>query len=191
MRAHLHRFILPAVCAAASLAAAPAALADAVLPPMKPGFWQNTMVMHMNMAGQPPDTDDTPTVTYSCQSAQTMADAMKHMGGDMPGCAFDIEGSGGRYTIAVGCTNPGGAPGKLTASGTMVFAGESEMRVKESSSMVSPAMSMKMSMDGDAKWVGRCPSGVMPGDFGSMVNGAFKKEGNYADMAKMPSATGN
>ncbi len=187
MRVRLHRIILAAACAAA----APAAFGSVPFPPMKPGFWQESMVMHMNMQGQPPDTDNTPKVLYSCQSAQTMAEAMKNMSGMVPGCTFDIEGGDGSYTIATTCTNMGGLPGKLTGTGTMVLQGQSEMIVKETSSLVSQGMSMKTDMNADSKWVGQCPSGVAPGDFGTMANGAFQKEGNYADMAKMPTPPGN
>lgn len=187
MRVYLPRMILAAAC----VAVAPAALADVQFPPMKPGFWQNSMVMHMNMAGQPPDTDNSPSVSYSCQSAQTMADAMKHMSGDLPGCDIDMEGSGGTYTISINCTNMGGQPGKLTGSGTMVFAGDDEVHIKETSSAVMQGMSMKMDMVGDSKWQGQCPAGVMPGDFGRIVNGAFQKEGNYVQMPKIPGASGN
>jgi hypothetical protein len=181
MRAYLPRVILAAAC----LGAAPAAFASVTFPPMKPGFWQQTMVMHMSMSGQPEDANNAPTVTFSCQSAQTMADAMKHMGGMVPGCTFDIEGGGGTYTISTNCTNIGGMPGKLTGTGTMVFEGQNQVHVKETSSMVSQSMTMKMDMVSDGKWVGQCPAGVAPGDFGKMANGAFQKEGNYADMAKM------
>jgi hypothetical protein len=188
MRLSLQRIILAAGCTVA----APAAFADVQLPPMKPGFWQSSMVMHMNMSGQPADTDNTPTVTYSCQSAQTMADAMKHMSGGMPGCDVDIAGSGGTYKIAINCANMGGQPGKLTGSGTMVFEGMDAMHLQESSSMVAPGMTMKMDMVGDSKWAGQCPSGVAPGDFGTMANGAFQKEGNYADLGKVTApASGN
>jgi len=189
MRFVLHRIVLFAACTAA----APAAFASVTLPPMKPGFWQATMVMHMNMAGQPPDTDNTPNVVYSCLSAQTIAEAMKQMGGAIPGCAFDIAGSGGSYTITTSCASIGGMPGKLTGSGTMEFNGDREMIMKDSSSMVSPSMSMKTDMSDDSKWVGQCPADVAPGDFGKMVNGVFQKAGNYADMAKIvhPQTSGN
>jgi hypothetical protein len=184
MHSRLHRVILAAVCTAA----APAAYASVTFPPMKPGFWQNSMLMHMNMAGQPPDTDNTPNVTFSCMSLQTMANSMKQLTGALPGCTFDLEGGGGSYTITTKCTNLGGQPGTMNVSGTMNLIGETEMRMQETSSMTSAGMTGTITMSGDAKWIGQCPSGVVPGDFGTMVNGKFQKEGNFADMPAPPGA---
>jgi hypothetical protein len=178
------------VCAGAAVAA-PCAFASAILPPMKPGFWKQSMVMTMDMAGQPPDNDKTPDVTFSCMSLQMMHDDMAKMSGALPGCNFDLEGSGGNYTITTNCKDLGGQPGTLVGTGTMTFIGDSAMHVAETTTVTSAAMNAKMDMSGDAKWVGQCPSGVAPGDFGTMVNGTFQKTGNFADMGKMPTGPAN
>jgi len=170
--------ILRAATAAFALAAAAPALANTTLPPLRPGFWQGTMMMHMNMSGQPPDTDNTPMVNYNCQDAASMAAAMKMMAGAVPGCTFDIEGGGSTYTITTDCKNIGGQPGKLTGTGTITLQGETAMHIVESSNGNMGNMQISSSMTGDSKWIGACPAGVQPGDFGKMVNGVFEKEGN-------------
>jgi hypothetical protein len=76
----------------------------------------------------------------------------------------------------------------MNVSGTMNLIGETEMRMQETSSMTSAGMTGTITMSGDAKWIGQCPSGVVPGDFGTMVNGKFQKEGNFADMPAPPGA---
>jgi Spy/CpxP family protein refolding chaperone len=185
----VHRTILAAALASGACAAGtPAASASIQLPPMKPGFWQQSMLMHMTMAGQPPDTDNTPNVTFSCMSLQTMKNSMKQMTGALPGCTFDLEGGGGSYTLTTNCTSLGGQPGKMSGTGTLNFTGQTEMRIQETATMASAGLNATMSMSGDAKWVGQCPAGVVPGDFGKMVNGAFQKQGNFTDMPAPPAA---
>ncbi len=39
-------------------------------------------------------------------------------------------------------------------------------------------MQMTPTMTGDDHWVSSCPAGVVPGDFGTMEDGAFVKKGN-------------
>jgi len=172
------RLIIHAGAALWLTAAASPALANATLPSLKPGFWQNTMLMHMNMAGQPPDTDNTPVVNYNCEDAASMAAAMKMMAGAIPGCTFDLEGGGGTYTITTNCKNVGGQPGTLTGTGTITMAGDTAMHMVESSSGNIAGMQMSSSVTGDSRWIGACPAGVTPGEFGRMVNGVFQKQGN-------------
>lgn len=160
-------------------ATAAPARANTTFPPMRPGFWQGTMYMHMNMSGQPPDTDNTPMITYNCQNAASMAAEMQRMAGAVPGCTFDLEGGSGHYTLATTCKNIGGQPGTLTGAGTITMQGDTGMHMVETSSGNMGSMQMSSNMTGDSKWIGACPAGVQPGDFGRMVNGAFQKEGNF------------
>jgi hypothetical protein len=164
------------------------ALASTTLPPLRPGFWQTTMLMHMNLSGQPPDTDNTPMVNYNCQDAASMAAAMKMMAGAIPGCTFDLEGGGNTYTITTSCKNIAGQPGTLTGTGTITLAGDAAMHMVETSSGNIGSMQMSSNMTGDSKWIGACPAGVQPGDFGKMVNGAFQKEGNTLAPPPAPPA---
>lgn len=60
----------------------------------------------------------------------------------------------------------------------------SDTEIHTESQTTSPQMSS--SVVADAKWVGACPAGVMPGDQATFVNGVFKKSGNIMDA--LPSA---
>jgi hypothetical protein len=164
------------LCGAFAIAGAAPALADATLPHMHPGFWETTM--NMTMDGQSPDSAGPPRITYMCQNDATVAAAMKQMNGALPGCTFDMEGGDGNYTMTTNCVNPAGQPGTITGSGTMTLRGDSALHMTETSDAKMQSMDMKMAMTADSKWVGACPAGVMPGDFGTMTNGAFQKQGN-------------
>jgi hypothetical protein len=155
-----------------------AARADGSFPPRKPGWWQTTMVMTMSMKGQPPDNDTTPFTSLMCSDATTDAITMKQMAGDTGKClAFDISKSGDTYTITGSCPDPMGSSGVMTTHGTMVFQSDTQIHIV--SDTVSPSMSGHVI--GDSKWLGACPAGVKPGDFGLMQNGVFKKQGNVLD----------
>ncbi len=161
-----------------TLATGGAALGSTTLPPMKPGLWMSTMVMHMNIAGQPPDTDNTPMVHYQCMDATSMAAGMKMMAGALPGCSTDIEGGGMEFTIAIDCTNPQGMTGTIHGVTKVTMHGDSAMHMVANSTSALSGMNAKMDMEGDTKWMGGCPAGVMPGDYGTMQDGVFKKQGN-------------
>ncbi len=166
-----------AMVAAAALFST-AARADSSFPPRKPGWWQTTMVMTMNMKGQPPDNDTTPFISLMCSDAATDAITMKQMAGDTGKClAFDITKSGDTYTVTGSCPDPMGGNGVMTTHGTMVFQGDTQIHIV--SDTVSPTMSGHIT--GDSKWLGACPAGVKPGDFGTMQNGVFSKQGNVLD----------
>jgi hypothetical protein len=171
----VHRALL---CGALATAGAAPALADATLPHMHPGLWQTTMNMTMDMQGQPPGAAGAPTVTYMCENDATIAAAMKQLNGALPGCSFDMGGGNGSYTMTTNCVNPGGQPGTISGTGTMTLTGDSALHMTETSNATMQNMLMKMAMTGDSKWIGACPEGVVPGDFGTMANGAFQKEGN-------------
>jgi hypothetical protein len=154
------------------------ARAEATFPPMRPGLWETSTVMLMNMSGQPPDNDTSPTVRYNCQSAASMAQSMKIMSAGLPGCTMDLEGGGGQYTMTINCVNPGGQPGTMHSTGTMAMRGDTAIHMTEAGSGNIGGMQMSSTMTADSKWVGACPSGVVPGDYGTMANGVFTKEGN-------------
>jgi hypothetical protein len=164
-----------------------ASAAASDFPSMRPGFWMNSTVMHMNMAGQPPDTDNTPRITYNCEDADSLHESMKKMAGIMPGCTSNLAGSGSVYTFTMNCTNPGGMKGSSTGTGTFTLNGETDMQMTGSSTADMDNMHMTMNMTGESKWMGACPAGTVPGDFGTLTNGVFKKEGNtLTDNMKMP-----
>ncbi len=162
----------------ALVASAGLAAASGTFPPVKTGLWTNRMVMHLTMAGQPPDTDTTPQVTYNCLDSATMAATLKAMAGSMMGCVFDIEGSGGSYTVSTKCTNPHGLTGTIDGSGTLTMTGDTAMHLVDKTTSNLQNMQMSGDTTADSHWVSDCPAGVVPGDFGTMENGVFVKKGN-------------
>jgi hypothetical protein len=167
----------------AASGAAPA-VADATFPPMHPGFWQSTLVMQMLMPGQPPMAGGPPRISYNCQSDASMAAAMKRMTGLMPGCNFDLEGGGGSYTMTTDCKNPGGMTGTISGKGVITLSGDTAMHMTETSVSTIQNMAMNMAITNDSKWIGACPAGAAPGDYGTIDNGSFHKEGSAMDPMK-------
>jgi hypothetical protein len=168
--------------------AAPLASASFTFPPMRPGLWVSSSVMHMNMAGEAPDTDNTPDVRYNCMDAATLAAAVKLMtsGGFMSGCAVDMEGTGGVYTMTIACKNPDGMTGTINGNGTFTTDGDTAMHFTDHTTSNLQNMNMTADDTGDMKWLGACPAGIVPGDYGTMKNGVFTKQGNSLTDAKTP-----
>ena len=180
---------------AAALASAGAALfyataqASATLPPRKPGLWQTSMVMHMKMLmnGQTiNDNSDTPTIDELCANAATDAQSLKMLTGGAAHCsAVDIEKTGGVYTMSGSCPDPmGGHGGVITFNGTITPQGDTAFHMVSQSS----GPDMSSSMVADSKWLGPCPAGMAPGDFGSVTNGQFVKRGNLLTPPAAPAA---
>jgi hypothetical protein len=134
------------------------------------------MKMTMLMNGKTmTDNDSTPTINALCSDAATDAASEKAMTGGKLCSDLDIEKSGGVYTLTGTCKDPlGGAGAVATYSGTITPHGDEAFHMVSQSS--GPGMSS--SMVADSKWLGACPAGVMPGDFGTMKNGTFVKHGN-------------
>jgi hypothetical protein len=154
-----------------------AALAANALPGKKPGLWISTKLIHIHMPGHPADTDNTPRVSAMCTDASTDAIEAKLLTGGLGKCGLSVEGSGNTYTISGTCPDPMGGAGQLVTHGRIVSKSDTEIHMESQST--SPQMSS--SVVADAKWVGACPAGVMPGDQGTFVNGVFKKSGNIKD----------
>jgi hypothetical protein len=146
------------------------------LPAKKPGLWVSSKLIHFNMAGKPPDTDNTPRADAMCTDASTDAIEAKLMAGGSGQCGLNIEGSGNTYTISGACPDPMGG-GQMVTHGKIVRKSDTEIHMESQST--SPHMSS--SVVAEAKWVGACPAGVMPGDQGTFVNGVFKKSRNIKD----------
>jgi hypothetical protein len=49
-------------------------------------------------------------------------------------------------------------------------------------------MNMTSDDTGDMKWLGACPAGIVPGDYGTMKNGVFTKQGNTLTDATKPAS---
>jgi|GEM_PF-902329 hypothetical protein len=165
------------------------AQASATFPPRKPGLWQTTMVMHMKMLmnGQTiNDNSDTPIINELCSNAATDAQSMKMLTGGSSHCGpMDIEKTGGVYTITGSCPDPlGGKGGVITFNGTITPQGDTAYHMVSQST----GTGMSSSMVADSKWLGACPAGMVPGDFGTVTNGKFVKRGNLLNPPATPPA---
>jgi hypothetical protein len=153
------------------------ALASDALPGKKPGLWVSSKVIHFNIAGKPPDTDNAPRVDAMCTDASTDAIEAKLLAGGAGGCGLHVEGSGNTYTISGACPDPMGGGGQMVTKGKIVWKSQTEIHMESQST----SAHMSGSVVADAKWVGACPAGVMPGDQGTFEGGVFKKTGNLKD----------
>jgi hypothetical protein len=170
------------LAAAAMVAVFGSALALDALPGKKPGLWVSSKVIHFNIAGKPPDADDTPRVDAMCTDASTDAIEAKLLTNGTGACGLHIAGSGNTYTVSGACPDPMGGNGQMVTQGKIVWKSETEIHMESQST--SPHMSGNVVAD--AKWVGACPAGVMPGDQGTYINGVFKKTGNLKDALPKP-----
>jgi hypothetical protein len=165
------------VAALAMVAIFGSALASDALPGKKPGLWVSTKVMHFSMTGKPADTDNTPQVNAMCTDASTDAIEAKLLAGGTGACGLHVEGSGNTYTISGACPDPMGGTGQMVTKGKIVWKSQTEIHMESQST----SAHMSGSVVSDAKWVGSCPAGVMPGDEGTYEGGVFKKTGNLKD----------
>ena len=159
------------------------ALAGDALPGKKPGLWVSSKLIHFNFAGKPANTDTTPTVDAMCTDASTdLIEAKLLNGSGSDPCGLHVKGSGTTYTITGACADPMGGTGQMVTQGKVVWKSDTQIHMESQST--SPHMST--TMVADAKWVGACPAGVMPGDQGTYSNGVFKKSGSIRDALPKP-----
>ncbi|HQT63102.1 MAG: hypothetical protein B7Z75_12565 [Acidocella sp. 20-57-95] len=154
------------------------AWAGTTLPQRKAGYWVSSMVMHMNMAGQAPDTDNTPMITAMCTDPATDLKVLTTP--PFAQCSPpDISGSGNTYTMVMSCKDPMGGAQPMVSTSTFTFASDTEMH------LVSKTTGTSMTGDetADSKWQGSCPAGWVPGDVGRMQNGSIQKNANVLKPA--------
>ncbi len=158
-----------------------AAHADPNFPPRKAGLWQTTMTMkNMTMNGQKMPGPMGPPggiISASCVDPANDLKLMKRAAAGEHGCAPPVfSGGGDHYTMADSCNLPDGT--QMSMNGSMTYVSDEEVTVE--TQMSSTKMSGDMHMD--SKWVGACPAGIVPGDFGMMMNGTFHKTGNVNNV---------
>jgi hypothetical protein len=157
------------------------AQADPQFPPRKAGLWENTARMsNMMMNGQKmPEQMGGPggMVSYSCVDPASDLKLIERAAKGQGGCPPAVFGGGGNnFTIQNTCTMQNGST--MSLAGTMTFV--SDEHVLMDMQMSGTAMSGDMHMS--SQWTGACPAGIVPGDFGMMVNGSFQKEGNVNNL---------
>jgi hypothetical protein len=157
------------------------AKADPQFPPRKAGLWENTMTMsNAMMNGQKMPSAMGPPggmVSYSCVDPASDLKLMKRGEAGQGGCPPPVFGGGGdRFTMQDTCTMQNGAT--LNISATMTFLNDQHVVVVSHTS----GTQMSGDMNVNSVWTGSCPAGVMPGDYGMMMNGSFQKQGNVLNM---------
>ena len=110
------------------------------------------------------------------RSAAPIVGTLLTSDGVVPGCKFDIEGSGGNYTVTGLCPNPVGGKGTILSKATVVFEGDTVMHSVSDSVSDIPSMQMTIHNVSDSRWLGPCPAGTVPGEHGTLKNGVFQKQ---------------
>lgn len=158
---------IPAALAALLVANAAAAT---TLPKRQPGLWQSTTNV-TTQTGQPVP-HGTNIVSVSCVNPDN--DAQFFTSGGSHCTNLVITGQGATYAISGTCSNQG-TP--TTIRETLTYA--SPQAVTLTATVQSPAGPLKVTSQ--LAWQGGCLPGMVPGDEGSIVNGAFSKADNIND----------
>jgi hypothetical protein len=152
------------------LAAQSAGAAD--LPSRAPGLWQSTTTVT--------GPDGTPlanavnVVTVSCVDALT--DQKFFISGGSACDSLNISGGGDTYRIDGTCQQQGRA---VKIRETLVYADAKDVQLTAHMGGGARAMVVTSQL----QWQGECPDGMLPGDEGNIVNGAFNKADNINDNA--------
>jgi hypothetical protein len=156
-----------------------AAKADPQFPPRKAGLWENTMTsanMMMNGQKMPGPGGPGGMVTFSCVDPASDLKLEKRMTAGEPGCAPPVFGGGGGHiTFANSCARDGHT---TNVTGAMTYVSDQHIVVDMQMSGTGMTGSMQMS----SVWSGACPAGIVPGDYGMVMGGAFQKEGNVNNL---------
>jgi hypothetical protein len=152
------------------LGLAPAIAMATTLPARMPGLWQSTTTV-IGPDGKPlPQASN--VVTVSCVDAVTDA---KFFTSNESACNnLAISDVGGRFAIDGTCLEQGR---KLTIHETLVYSGPQAVTLDA----VINSGGGPLHVSSRLQWEGACPAGMVPGDEGNMVDGAFSKADNIND----------
>jgi hypothetical protein len=157
------------LAAAAALFNAHAALA-ATLPQRQPGLWQSTT--NVTTPSGHPVPHGSNIISVSCVDSAT--DIKFFTSGESHCSNLAITGGGGTFSIDGTCSNFG-AP--TTIHETLTYA--SPQSVTLNAVVQSPTGPLNVTSQ--LVYQGDCLPGMVPGDEGSVVNGAFSKADNIND----------
>ncbi len=155
---------------AAMLGVAPAMAMASTLPARMPGLWQATTTV-TGPDGKPlPQASN--VVTVSCVDGMTDA---KFFTSNESACAhLVISGTGGHFAINGTCLQLGKT---VKIHETLVYASAQAVTLDA----VFDSGAGPLHVSSRLQWQGACPDGMVPGDEGNMVNGAFSKADNIND----------
>jgi hypothetical protein len=129
--------------------------------------------MMMNGQKMPGAAGPTDMVNFSCVDPASDLKLIKRAAAGHGGCAPAVFGGGGSdFTMQISCTMQNGQ--SMNMAGTMTFINNEHVMMDMQMSGTQMSGNMQM----DSVWSGPCPAGVMPGDYGTEMNGTFQKMGN-------------
>jgi hypothetical protein len=140
------------------------------LPGRTPGLWQSTTTV-MGADGQPL-ANAVNVVTLSCVDDQT--DQKFLLSGASSCTTLTVSGESGSYTIDGVCSQQG-QPVQIHEA--LVYADSKDVKLTAHLGTGTTAMTVNSQM----VWQGDCMPGMLPGDEGNLVNGAFSKADNITD----------
>ena len=144
--------------------------AAASLPARAPGLWQSTTTVQGPDGQALPNASD--VVTVSCVDPAT--DLKFFISGGSACTSLTISGAGSHFTIDGSCAEQGRP---VSIHETLDYV--SPEQVTLTARMNSPSGPVKVTSQ--MQWQGACLDGMVPGDEGNIVNGAFSKADNIND----------
>jgi hypothetical protein len=163
MRKHLLAFLFLAM---------PCLAAAQTLPPRTPGLWQSTT--NVTGADKQPIPNGSNIVTVSCVDPAT--DLKFFITGESQCRNLAITGGGTIWQIDGACQHDGSA---VRIHETLVYASSQSVTL----TALVDSSAGPLNIASQLTYQGACPPGMVPGDEGSLVNGAFSKADNINDPA--------
>jgi hypothetical protein len=150
------------------------AAAAATLPARAPGLWQSTTTV--TGADGKPLPNATNVVTVSCVDPAT---DIKFFTSNGSSCtSLDISGSGTKYAINGSCTQRG-KPVQIHE--TLDYASPQSVKLQAKVELPVGVVTVSSQL----QWQGDCLAGMVPGDEGNIVSGAFSKADNINDSGNL------
>jgi hypothetical protein len=144
----------------------------ATLPARTPGLWQSVSAVRGPDGRILPNADKVVTVT--CVDAEN--DVKFFISGESSCTRLSISGAAQHYAISGSCSELGQ---KVTIHETLFY--ENARSVQLRARLLLPSGPVMIAAQ--LQWQGDCLPGMMPGDEGSIVDGAFSKADNVNDPA--------
>jgi hypothetical protein len=142
----------------------------ATLPARAPGLWQSVSTVRGPDGAVLPHAKN--VVTVSCVDAEN--DAKFFTSGESACTALRVSGAGQHFTINGACRDQGR---NMTIHETLFYADGRNVQLQAQLQLGSGPLSISAQL----QWRGACLPGMMPGDEGNIVNGAFSKADNIND----------
>ncbi len=144
----------------------------ATLPSRAPGLWQSISTVRGPEGQILPNADNVVTVTC----VDTDDAALFFISGESACTKLSVSGAAGHFTIFGACSEQGQT---MTIHETLFYVDARNVQLQAQLRLPSGPITIAALL----QWQGACLPGMMPGDEGSIVNGAFSKADNINDPA--------